>query len=203
GMYKGKNKLKDNISEKTFNLAQKTIKNMGMNINQFNSFKPWFLAMSIISFKLVKIGYDPNWGIDKYFLDKASGKKEIEEIEGLEYQLNLFNNFSKKEQEIFLYSTLKEVSQYDDQIDKIVKYWESGNTKKIEDLFSKNIKLFPDSEKIYKKLLNERNKKMAERIETYMQTGKIYFIVVGTAHLVGKKGIIHLLEEKGFELKQF
>ena len=47
----------------------------------FNKFKPWFLAMTIISLEFVKLGYDPNFGVDKYFMDKAAGKKEILELE--------------------------------------------------------------------------------------------------------------------------
>ena len=44
---------------------------------------------------------------------------------------------------------------------------------------------------------------MASKIEGYLKTKETYFVVVGAGHLVGSKGIIQMLKEKGYSVEQF
>ncbi len=46
------------------------------------------------------------------------------------------------------------------------------------------------------KLFDERNAKMAAKIEQLLQTDRTYFIIVGAGHLVGKNGLLALLGQK-------
>jgi uncharacterized protein YbaP (TraB family) len=208
GMYSGEETLKANISEKTFQLARDKLKELGMDISGFQTFKPWMVAMSIINMELMKLGFNPNYGIDKYFLDKVSestsapGKKEIVELEGVEYQVKLFESFSKEEGEKFLLSSVMEANQWEKELDNLVNAWSTGDTEKMEQLLTQNIQKYPELNDLYKKLLDDRNEKMVEKIISYLKTGKTYFIVVGAAHMVGKKGIVQLLKEKGLKVKQ-
>jgi len=201
-MYQGEETLKDNISEKTYQLAEKKLKELGMSIEGFQKFKPWMVAMTITSMELLKLGFNPDYGIDKYFLDKALGKKEIAELEGLEYQMNLFEGLSKEENDKFLLSSILEADQMEKDIDAMVNAWVFGDTEKMERLLTQNIQKFPELRGLYKKILDDRNEKMVEKIISYLKTGKKYYIVVGAAHMVGKKGIIQLLKEKGFKVDQ-
>jgi len=208
GMYTGEETLKANISEKTFQLAQDKLKELGMDIAGFQKFKPWMVAMSIISMELIKLGFNPNYGIDKYFMDKVSestsvsGKKEIVELEGAEFQVKFFDSFSKEESEKFLLSSVMEANQLEKELDNLVNAWSAGDTEKMEQLLTQNIQKYPELKDLYKKLLDVRNEKMVEKIISYLKTDKKYFIVVGAAHMVGKKGIIQLLKEKGLKVKQ-
>ena len=38
---------------------------------------------------------------------------------------------------------------------------------------------------------------MADKVEAYLETGKIHLVICGAAHLVGEKGIIKILAKKG------
>ena len=44
-------------------------------------------------------------------------------------------------------------------------------------------------------LYTERNINMTEKIEKFLKKQGTYFVVVGAAHLIGKKGIIELLKK--------
>jgi len=56
---------------------------------------------------------------------------------------------------------------------------------------------------IYEKLVDERNKIMAGKVQEYLDaTDGSYFVVVGAGHLVGKTGIVQLLREKGYSVEQ-
>jgi len=202
GMYQGDESLKNNLSEKTYRMAEKRLKDLGMDIEGFQKFKPWMVAMTISSLELIKLGFNPNLGVDKYFLEKASDKKEIAELEGMEFQINLFESFSKEENDKFLASTIIEADQTAKDIDILVKAWADGDIEQAEKSINENIHKYPELEAMYKKLMDVRNENMVEKIISYLKSAKKYFVIVGAGHMVGKKGIIQLLQEKGFTVTQ-
>jgi uncharacterized protein YbaP (TraB family) len=55
---------------------------------------------------------------------------------------------------------------------------------------------------IYDELFYKRNKKMTAKIEEFLKKRGNYFVVVGAGHLVGRRGIIRLLEKKGHPVSQ-
>lgn len=202
GMYKEEESLKNNLSEKTYQMTEKKLKELGMDIQGFQKFKPWMMAMTISSLELMKLQFDPNYGIDKYFLEKATDKKEIAELEGLDFQINLFESFSKEEMDKFLFSAIMEADQTEKDIETMVGAWMNGDTEKVEQNVMENIRKYPELEAMYKKLLDTRNENMMEKITSYLKSGKKYFIIIGAAHMIGKKGIVQLLKEKGFTVTQ-
>lgn len=202
GVYKGEKTLKKSISRETYKLTEKRLKELGMDIKGLDKFKPWMVAMTIASVEMVKLGFDPNKGIDKYFLNRAKDK-EIIELEGIEFQLNLFNGLSEEEQELFLFHTVTDKSNTESEFKKMVDAWKKGEGEKLNELVELNIKKFPKLKNMYYKLVDERNVNMANKIDDFIKTTpKTYFIVIGSAHLVGDKGLINLLKKKGYTLKQ-
>lgn len=199
--YKNNTTLKDHISEETYKLAEKKLDELGMSLKYFDNFKPWFLAMTVTSMELVKMGLDPNLGIDKYFINKA-GDKKILELEGIGFQMDMFDSFSDIENDKFLLSCLREASVFGKEIDTIIEAWKSGDTVSLEKVLISNRKDLPGMEKLFKIILDDRNIRMVTKIESYFKSGDTYFIIAGAAHLVGEKGIIKILENKGYKLKQ-
>ena len=52
------------------------------------------------------------------------------------------------------------------------------------------------------RLLDIRNVKWIPRIKAEMKSGKPTAIVVGAAHMLGKNGLIALLEREGYKVEQ-
>ena len=52
------------------------------------------------------------------------------------------------------------------------------------------------------KLLDERNFRMVDKIEGFLEDDDVCFMVVGAGHLVGENGIINLLAKKGYKISQ-
>lgn len=202
GMFQGDRTLKKAILKKTYTLAEKKLKEYGMDISNLQKFKPWLLAMTITSFELMRLGLDPNFGIDKYFLDKALRKKEILELEGAEFQVNLLDSFPAEQQDKFLFYTLKEASKSRKQIEGMIKAWSEGNAFEMEKILYESIQNLPELKNFYRKLIDDRNEKMVKKIESFLKTNKKFFIVVGAGHLIGKNGIIQLLRNRGVDLTQ-
>lgn len=199
--YSGDDTLERHVSRSTYELVKKEFGNIGFPAELINKQKPWFLALTLESLELVKLGFDPSYGIDMHFLSKASGKK-ILELESVDYQLNLFSSFSDYEQEMLLLHTLKEIKTADEVVDSLVRAWQSGDIKGMESLVSTGINKDPRMSSIYEKLFYGRNKNMSSRIQEFLKTDDTYFVVVGAGHLVGKDGIIEMLKNKGYIVEQ-
>jgi uncharacterized protein YbaP (TraB family) len=202
GTYRADETLKDNISEKTYRLAREKLKKMGFDIEHYKKFKPWMAALTILNFQLLKLGFDPQYGIDMYFMKKAAGKKEIMELEGIEFQLKLFENFSNEESEKFFLSSVLEADQLGKEMDRMIKSWVNGDVETLAGLLRENVDKFPELKDLYEKMIDGRHVGMVDKIVNYLGQGKKCFVVVGAAHMVGKKGIVQLLKDKGYTVTQ-
>lgn len=164
--------------------------------------KPWFLALSLQAMELVRLGYDPQYGVDYYFLSKAQGKKRIFELESLDEQLSLLSGFSDNEKEQFLQYTLKTLNSMGGQVEALVRAWISGDAQAIESILADAVIRDASIAPIFGKLFEERNLRMTSKIDGYLNSNGSYFVIVGAGHLVGKREIIELIKSKGYVVEQ-
>jgi uncharacterized protein len=52
-----------------------------------------------------------------------------------------------------------------------------------------------------RRVIDERNHRMAERMQPYLQQGKA-FVAVGALHLPGDEGLLNLLEQQGYTVSR-
>lgn len=201
GVYSDGSTIRDHLSEETFKLVVEKIGGLDLGLTQMVLFKPWFLAITLVTLELVKLGFNPEYGVDKHFLIKAKDKK-ILELESVEYQLNLFDGFTDKQQDLLLFSTLLDLNIIEKEMDDLIEAWENGDAVKTEEILMQGLNEYPEILPIVDKIFYQRNIKMAAKIENYLDTSDTYFVVVGAGHLVGEKGIIQLLKRKGYLIQQ-
>ena len=201
--YQGDDHIEKHVSPETYRSIKKESETLGLPGELIRRQKPWFLALALQAMELVKLGYDPRYGVDVHFLAKARGKKRILELESLEEQINLLSGFSEREQELFLLYTLRNLRSMDDQVEALVRAWTSGDAQAIESILTESALQDRAIAPIFGKLFDERNLKMCSRIESYLNSTGTYFVIVGAGHLVGKGGIIELIKGKGYLVEQF
>jgi len=192
--------LDKHISKDLFDTIETRMATNGIPPAMVKGLKPWFIAMTLTLGELSDLGIDPQLGIDLHFLQKAKGKP-IVELEGAEAQFSLLDGFTDKQQEDFLKFTLKDNENIAKSIDEMIAAWSDGDAKKLDDLIMQSVKESPEMQSLYAELFDDRNTKMAAKIEDMMKTGKTYFVVVGAGHLVGKTGLLQLLGKK-YKLEQ-
>jgi uncharacterized protein YbaP (TraB family) len=200
--YTGNDTLENHVSKETYELVKREFEGLGFPILVINKQKPWILALTLTSLELAKSGYDPEYGIDIHFLSEASGRKEIKELESIDYQINLLSGFSDMDQEAFLLYTLKDLNSLDTEVDQLIRTWKTGDAKGMESLLIKSLHEDQKLTLVYGKLLYERNRNMVSKIEGFLKTAETYFVIVGAGHLVGDKGIIEMLRKKGYLVEQ-
>jgi uncharacterized protein YbaP (TraB family) len=201
-IYPDDDTLEKHVSVETFELIKRRAEGLGAPPELINKQKPWFLGLMFSSVEFLKLGLDPNYGIDKHFLLKAAGKKPIVELESVDYQINLLSKLSDQDQELFLVLSFKDMDTLGRDVDKLLEAWASGNTKEIERILTRSVTEDSRLSPIYQMIIDDRNTSMALKVEDYLKMKETYFVIVGAGHLVGEKGIVEILKKKGYQVDQ-
>jgi hypothetical protein len=202
-LYPPNESIADHLSRESYEFLKGEASKLGLPLEVIDKQRPWFLSIVLDAMELMKLGYDPSYGVDNYFLSKATGRKRILELESLDEQLHLLSNLSEKDQELLLTLSLKDLQNADQEANKLVQAWKTGDTSGMEAVITKSLREDPKLVPIYGKLIYERNRRMVSKIEGYLKGNGTYFVVVGAGHLIGEKGIVETLGKKGFRVEQF
>jgi hypothetical protein len=194
-------KLKDKLDSATYNSLASQLKDAGIPEFQFNMMKPWGAALTLTQLQLMKSGLDIELGIDKHFFNKAVEKdKMVLALEKVEDQLAVFDSFDENP-EAFVKQTLESYDNNMAMLDEMIAAWKKADLEELDKIINASSDK-PEFKIINEKLLDERNFKMADKIENYLNTTESYFVVVGAGHLSGKNGLINLMKNKGFTVKR-
>ena len=200
GIYPADQNLLDNLDGNTRQLLEKKMSLIGLPLAQFSRFKPWFVALTLTTLELQRLGYNPEYGIDVYIFNRAkTDGKEISFLEPAEFQINLLGNMVEQDQNDFLNQTLKDLEVVSELAGDLVRSWKDGEADRLHELLSKSFKDYPH---LHDRLLIQRNKNWIQKIEGAMQLNKNVLFVVGAGHLVGPQSVVDLLKKKGYQVKQ-
>jgi uncharacterized protein YbaP (TraB family) len=201
-LYPEGDSLSNHVSPETLALVKSAAERLGLPSEAVIRQKPWMLALLLSNLEMMRLGYEPRFGVDWHFLSKAGKVKRVLELESFEYQVDLFSGLPPEEQELFLLLAMQDLKNVGEQVDRLVRAWAAGDVRGMEEVLMKKLRedrrLYP----FYEKFLYNRNREMVKKIDFYLKTRGIYFVVVGAAHLLGEKGIIAMLREKGYKVRQ-
>jgi len=200
GLYPEGQNIYQNLGEDTLNSLKKKMAEMGLPMQQFVQFKPWFIALTLATVELMRLGYDPNYGTDMHFLKRAKedGKK-LGFLEPVEYQINLLGKMNKGDQDSLLRQTLKEMDIVAKLAADITASWKRGDANNLDKLMNKSFEGHPN---IRERLLVQRNRQWVSQIEKFIKADKNVLVIVGAGHLVGPDSVVDLLEQKRYQVKQ-
>jgi uncharacterized protein YbaP (TraB family) len=204
GMYAGGETLSKSLSKTTRDSLDAYCAKKGMKAATLDPMRPWLAYMMLATLEAKAAGHSEELGIDKHFLKKArAGQKSIVELETADSQLEMFAGFSPELQEKLLAMTLEKAGKVKETLEKITAAWKTGDAKTMEKAaMGDPAKRDKESSAVLEKMFDERNVKMVDRIEGFLKAKDQYFVVVGAGHLVGPKGIVKLLEAKGYQVEQ-
>lgn len=179
------------------------VRGYGLPGAALSAFKPWgvfsILAAPPEEFLRQSRGMQPlDFGLQR--LAQGSGKR-VEALESPAEQVGVFESFSDAQQAEMLAATLDQHDQIERTYERMVKLYLARNVAGIHALSTElSSGIDPALEALwYDRLIDRRNFKMAKRAEAHLRQGKA-FIAVGALHLPGEKGVLHLLEQRGFKV---
>ncbi|GAE05311.1 TraB/GumN family protein [Paenibacillus sp. JCM 10914] len=191
-VYSDGTQLQDHIAPATYEKLQTVLKQLGLPLDTFNSFKPFAISTTLTSFAYFEDPADSIFamaaGIDQYFITNAllTGKP-IHELEGVKVQADVLGDVSAEAQEQELVDLLDTLSSKEasakiaTNLKQMQLEWVAGNADGLKDQLMADGQLTQGETN--QKLLGERDKNMALKLaELLEQDGKhTSFVVVGAA----------------------
>lgn len=206
GQYTGDDNIYKHLSPQTAKALKEYAAEWGMTAmggNNYTRFKPWMLALQIAVEELSRQGFDAKLGVDKHLIHEAQQKgKEVIGLETMEFQMNLFADFSDDLQDQMLFRMLLDMKESRQDADAMMRAWKEGNARVMDFIISKDTREHPELLPVQEKIIYERNVTMSARVDEFLKNGRSCVVAVGSGHLVGERGIVSLLEKKGYKVEQ-
>lgn len=201
GLCDSGNTLQTLISPATYDLVRGQAESMGLNMAGLQQFKPWYIANLLTSYKMAALGFDPQYGIEYYFIAKSAGSgKMLHGLESIRFQINLFSTMVDTLQDSLLLQTVQDLDMAEDELDLITEAWQHGDVKTLEKELLENFDEYPH---LYEKLIRSRNQNWLSQIEAFLKQDASYLVIVGTGHLLGADGLVEQLKLKKYTVQQF
>jgi uncharacterized protein YbaP (TraB family) len=187
--------LPDILGTRRYSHASSLAHDVGVELSTFDQFAPWFAAEAISQLQLMQLGFQPESGVEMYFMDKAqTDGKSIAGLETVHDQIALFETLSLDAQADYLVSSLEQAHDLSREVGDMVRAWQRGDTTWFADEMATE---FGKDPTLYQSLLGARNRKWIPKIEALLNDDKNYLVIVGTGHLVGQDSVIDLLKKDG------
>lgn len=188
------------LSRETVGLVRQRLSCLPMDA--IDRMKPWALALMAAMREYRALGYDPDHGLDRHFLERARGRKRIVSLERIDYVPRLLDGLPEDVQDRFLFQTLSTLPEAGREMEAVLAAWRAGDADRMEAIVARSYAAHPGLEPVYDRIIARRNREMAEAVAGYLEAGGRYFVVVGAGHLVGETGIVERLERKGYAVRQ-
>jgi len=167
--------------------------------------KPWLaeLTLSVLAFQAE--GARADLGVEQQLAKAAPPTTRREAFETIAEQIGFFADAPMADQIESLNETLDEIQDDPDEFKRLAADWARGDVQAIEDEALGPMKR--EAPDVYKRLLVERNKRFAQRIEAVLKGDGVHqpathiLIVVGVGHLVGPDSVPALLRKDGLQVE--
>jgi uncharacterized protein YbaP (TraB family) len=177
----------------------------GLPMTGSDHLKPYAVAFGLMNKEAKSAGLDPYYDAPFYFTAKAQAdQKPIVEIEGVAAQLRVLDALPQPLQEELLKSAVEHsaAGNWPEQLQTEVAAWKSGDVDYYAELDSKSYQDMPHGAEIRHQLIETRHPAIAEKLASYLGSGKVYFAVLSAQHMVGPDSLIDELIKRGFKVQR-
>lgn len=141
---------------------------------------------------------DARFGIDRQVIAAMRGKR-LEELEGAEAQLRIFDSLPENEQRDLLNGTLAEAARPPAERERLRLAWQTGNVDQIAAELDSGLMADPE---LRKALLQDRNAAWTRQLDAMLRGGARPLVAVGAGHLAGPDGLPAMLAARGYTLRR-
>lgn len=189
--------LKEVLPADLYRRAAEALAELGMTPAAFDDFKPW-AVVTLLSLPPAEKGEFMDLVLYRAAVDAG---KEIKGLETMEEQLAVFDSLSETDQIALLRETLDSRDQMPAMFEDLIQAYLAQD---LDALMERSELYLQDGDPRLAALFREaavdsRNRRMAERLPPLLDQGG-WFVAVGALHLPGEKGILRLLEQRGYEV---
>ncbi len=200
GLIRGDESLESLVGVEKYAEASRLADEMDLPLDLLSKTEPWLAAVTLEQMVLLRIGFNPLYGIEMHMAMQASQDgKRIEGFETIEEQLAFLDGLTLAAQTELLMRTLAEGAEVEAMMDDMVRAWRHGDVGFLE---ATMLDEMAESRELYETIVVDRNRRWTETIVDLLDEKHDYLVVVGALHLVGDEGVPALLSARGIDIGQ-
>ncbi len=201
GTYPEGRSLQDELSPATWAELERRLESSGLPPVLMQSLKPGLVVTTLSTMEMMKLGLNPEQGVDRFFLERARGTKPIIELETVDRQLDVV--LDTPQPDLLVKQTLVQLEDLESIMNQLVDNWKRGDSPGLAKLVIEDeLKKYPEFRDLHRRMFDDRNRDMTTKILDMQSRGGTYFVVVGAGHLVGEQGIVAMLSRRGQSPRQ-
>ena len=200
GTYPRGDSLKNHISPVTYSYLQVTFGTFTNAADpKFSRYRPWFLVLALESPGVR--GMSSKLGVERHFeRSAAAASKPVTGLETLREHIEVFSGLSDRTSEALLLESLAPADNPNSTFATLMNAWRRGDADTLANVTRATLRTLPG---MADRLLSNRNRNWIPKIEGFLHSGKIYFVIAGAAHMGGNEGVLPLLKARGYRIEQF
>lgn len=190
--------LSSKLSPAVRTQLDQTLRKYDLQLNQFEQFRAGFVVTQLTLLETNRLGLK-GIGVDAYFENKAKfdGKARLY-LESLDFQLQLLAGLADGREAELIDLTLAELPNTGRDLRMLIAAWRRGDLGQIErDVLIPTQQQDPRS---YQRLFVARNELWVPQLMRLLGNTQREMVLVGTGHLAGPHGLIHLLQANGLQV---
>lgn len=191
--------LPDVIGQPLYDRVAPVIATRGITEPVLSRMKPWAVAVTL-SVPAQKTGQVLDLVLYQQALQEG---KAVKGLETMQEQLDLFDSMPEADQITLLRDAVEYFPELDAMYQQMLVAYRArdlGTLMRINDSYKeKGDQRMADD--FQRRVIDERNQRMAQRAQPLLQAGKA-FIAVGALHLPGDTGLLNLLEQQGYRIRR-
>lgn len=189
--------LRNLLGPDLFGEVETLLRDYGIPAHLVDSMKPWAIVLTLSSPRAERGTF-----LDMELYKQARERgKPVHGLESIEEQIAYFDDMPLDDQIRLLEDSVEHYDRLSEMHEALIGAWlerDLGRLEQLNDFYLSQSE--PEvSELFNRRFIVDRNRLMVERMEAQLEQGEA-FIAVGVLHLPGEKGLLRLLEERGYEV---
>ncbi len=197
GKYPSGDSLKNHVDPRTYDYLRRVFGLMKIPEEKFSRYRPWLLTVLLDSGMK---GFSDDLGVDEFITNRARANgKQIVGLESASEHNAVFSGLNDRQSEALLLVQFIPAGNTASGSDRLMSAWRRGD---VEALASSTHAAYSDYPAFGNRLLGERNRRWAPKLDGFLKSGQTYFVVVGAAHLGGSDGLLALMRARNCKVEQ-
>src|SRR6266704_5442150 len=187
GEYPKGDSLKNHVDPRTYAYLRRFFGLHDVSEDKFCRFRPWLID-------IILSAPPPEYyqlGVERFLERRAKAAgKPITGLESAREHNDVFTGLTDRQAEALLLTLFINAGRGENNGVNMFQAWRHGDA---EVLASQTRDSFRDFPTMAVRMLDARNHNWIPKIENYLRSGQVYFVVVGAAHMGGSSGLLALL----------
>lgn len=173
---------------------------LGVPAGTFEPLEPWFVSMSMSALVGQRLGIRAENGPEAELRRAAAARNlPVHELEGMEWQLGLFDRMPEDQQLAQLRETVDSIAEMPALLGRMLTAWSVGDVEGLGAILRRSMDEDPA---LHRMLFTERNATWAGWIQERMARPGTVFIAVGAGHLAGSDSVQAVLATRGLQAER-